>query len=91
MIHNHNQNTRFRSITDCFYCIVVDEIKIFFNLFRETYAIYTSNLSPSWHGSDGRLLPELEPISLLLFISTATVVVLLLCLVFFVYIVVIWW
>ena len=32
MIHNHNQNTRFRSITDCFYCIVVEEIKIFFNL-----------------------------------------------------------
>ena len=32
MIHNHNQNTRFRSITDCFYGIVVDEIKIFFNL-----------------------------------------------------------
>ena len=22
--HNHNQNTRFRSITDCFYCIVVE-------------------------------------------------------------------
>ena len=32
MIHYHNQNTRFRSITDCFYCIVVEEIKIFFNL-----------------------------------------------------------
>ena len=32
MIHNRNQNTRFRSTTDCFYCIVVDEIKIFFNL-----------------------------------------------------------
>ena len=32
MIHNRNQNTRFRSLTDCFYCIVVEEIKIFFNL-----------------------------------------------------------
>ena len=28
MIYNRNQNTRFRSITDCFYCIVVEEIKI---------------------------------------------------------------
>ena len=25
MIRNHNQNTRFRSITDCFYCIVTEE------------------------------------------------------------------
>ena len=31
MIHNHNQNNQFRSITDCFSCIVVEEIKIFFN------------------------------------------------------------
>ena len=29
MIHNRNQNTRFRSITDCFYCIVMEETKIF--------------------------------------------------------------
>ena len=33
MIHNRNQNTRFRSTTDCFYCIVMEETKIFFNLF----------------------------------------------------------
>ena len=32
MIHNRNQNTRFRSRTDCFYCIIVEEIKIFCNL-----------------------------------------------------------
>ena len=32
MIHNRNQNTRFRSTTDYFYCIVVEETKIFFNL-----------------------------------------------------------
>ena len=30
--YNRNQNTRFRSTTDCFYCIVVEETKIFFNL-----------------------------------------------------------
>ena len=34
MIHNHNQNTRFRGITDCFYCIVVNEIKIFLNTLK---------------------------------------------------------
>ena len=38
-IHIHNQNTRFRSIADCFYCIVVEEIEIFFNL---SSIIYTS-------------------------------------------------
>ena len=32
MIHNHHQNTRIRSITDRLCCIVVKEIKIFFNL-----------------------------------------------------------
>ena len=29
----HNHNTRFRSITDCLYSIVVKETKIFFNLY----------------------------------------------------------
>ena len=33
MIHNHHQNTRFRSITDRLCCIVVKEIKIFFNTY----------------------------------------------------------
>ena len=32
MIHNHSQNTRFRSITDWFYFIFVEENKIVFNL-----------------------------------------------------------
>ena len=32
MIHNHHQNTRFRSLTDRLCCIVVKETKIFFNL-----------------------------------------------------------
>ena len=32
MIHNRNQNTQFRSRTDCFNCIIVEEIKIFCNL-----------------------------------------------------------
>ena len=36
MISNDTQSqsdhSRFRSFTDCFYCIVVEEIKIFFNL-----------------------------------------------------------
>ena len=27
MIHNHNQNIRFHSITDCLHCIVMEEIK----------------------------------------------------------------
>ena len=47
MIHNHNQNTRFRSITDCFYCIVMEEIKIFFNLpiIIRLYLSYTSSAS----------------------------------------------
>ena len=32
MIHNHQQKTRFRSLTDDLCCIVVKEIKILFNL-----------------------------------------------------------
>ena len=42
MIHNHHQNTRIRSITDRLCCIVVKEIKIFFNLIIIKY--YTKKI-----------------------------------------------
>ena len=37
MIHNHQQKTRFRSLTDDLCCIVVKEIKILFNLVNVFY------------------------------------------------------
>ena len=37
MIHNHQQKTRFRSLTDDLCCIVVKEIKILFNLVIKKY------------------------------------------------------
>ena len=37
MIHNHQQKTRFRSLTDDLCCIVVKEIKILFNLVKNLY------------------------------------------------------
>ena len=51
MIHNHHQNTRIRSITDRLCCIVVKEIKIFFNLANN----YVTQVMPYW-GGDGWLV-----------------------------------
>ena len=48
MIHNHQQKTRFRSLTDDLCCIVVKEIKILFNLVifeKKKKRIYISELS----------------------------------------------
>ena len=56
MIHYHNQNTRFRSITDCFYCIVVDEIKIFFNLLIHHILIIKELLELSFKEKNRKVL-----------------------------------